>query len=309
MNKISLMLRSYADDFAYAERLVKSFNKHNVDGLTLFIVVSHDETELFGRLTSDHVVILDDLPLAHHFTDSDINGIRPGYINQEIVKLAFWELGLSTNYFCIDSDAIFLRNFTAEDFLASDGFPFSVLIEDKELLVEPRYFQDNWKSREESLRRISNEVGLRNETLLTCHGHQVISSQVLRSFHNAFLVPRGWGYVDALRFAPYEFTWYNFWLQKDQTIPIHAREPLVKVFHHEDQHIEYIIRGVRTEDIARAYLAVVINSNYSRGLGLVSLHESKEHSLAQYLSYRELMRLTSFKVRASMARLLRRQAH
>ncbi len=40
-----------------------------------------------------------------------VAGIRPGYINQEIVKLAFWELGLTENYFCVDSDAVFVRPF------------------------------------------------------------------------------------------------------------------------------------------------------------------------------------------------------
>ena len=308
MNKVSLMLRSYADDFAYAERLVKSFNKHNADGLTLFIVVSHDEMELFSQLTSDHVVVLDDLPVAHYFTDSDINGIRPGYINQEIVKLAFWELGLSTNYFCIDSDAIILRDFTVEDFLASDGTPFSVLVEDRELLVEPRYYSKYWRSREISLSRIAEELSLGDRPLLTCHGHQVFSAEVLRSFRDNFLQPRGWSYLDALRVSPYEFTWYNYWLQKDQTIPINIREPLVKVFHHEGQHLEYLLRGIRSDDIARGYLAVVVNSNYSRDLGLLPITESKEASIARYLSYKELWTLTRIKIGRSFSTLLDRSS-
>ena len=308
MNQISLMLRSYADDFAYADRLVQSFHKYNADGLTLFIVVSQADMPLFEQLTSDDVVVLDDLPLAHYFTDHEIHGIRPGYINQEIVKLAFWELGLSKNYFCIDSDAVFLRDFTAEDFIAADGTPFSVLVEDKELLVEPRYFTNFWQSRQSHLNRIAEELGLSARLLLTCHGHQIFSSEVLRSFRDNFLQPRGWSYLDALRVSPYEFTWYNYWLQKDQTIPIKIREPLVKVFHHEGHHLEYLLRGVRPDDIARGYLAVVVNSNYSRDLGLLPIGESKEASLARYLSYKELWNLMRIKIGRSFSHLLHRSS-
>jgi len=109
--------------------------------------------------------------------------------------------------------------------------------------------------------------------------------------------------------SPYEFSWYNFWLQKTRTIPIHAREPLAKVFHHEGHHMEYLLRGVTTEDIARGYLAVVVNSNYSRDLGLVSTGDSKEASLARYLSYGELWRLLRVKLGRSFALMLGRSRH
>ena len=38
-------------------------------------------------------------------------GLSAGYINQEIVKLCFWETGLADNYLCLDSDAEFVRDF------------------------------------------------------------------------------------------------------------------------------------------------------------------------------------------------------
>ena len=309
MQDIGLLLRSYADDFDYAQRLVESFRQHNADALTLYVVVSTPDMEHFGSLASRDVVVMDDSALTHYFTDTEVHGIRPGYVNQEIVKLAFWELRLTRNYFCVDSDAVFIRDFSAQDFLATDGFPFSVLVEDKELLVEPRYFADYWQSREQALIQIAREVGLNNTPLLTCHGHQIFSSAVLQSFRDDFLEPRGWTYLDALRVSPYEFSWYNFWLQKVHTIPIHAREPLVKVFHHERHHMEYLLRGVTAEDIARGYLAVVVNSNYSRDLGLVPTAESKEASLARYLSYGELWKLLGIKFGRSFARVLGRSQH
>ena len=42
-------------------------------------------------------------------------------------------LKLRSNYLCIDSDSIFIRDFGKTDFLASDGEPYTVLHQNKEL--------------------------------------------------------------------------------------------------------------------------------------------------------------------------------
>lgn len=300
------MLKTYGLDFEYAHRLVLSFHKHNVQHLHLFCVVPQADLEVFTPLQADTVTVISEAPLERYFTSEDVHSIRPGYINQEIVKLAFWELGLADNYFCVDSEAVFLRDFREQDFIAPDGYPFSVLVEDNELKVEPSYYNQYWESREEAHRRIAKEVSFSEPIIRTCHGHQTFSSEVLRDFKENFLVPRGWSYLDALTLAPYEFTWYNLWLQKSRAIPIHQREPYVKVFHHEKQHLEYIIRGITNEDIARGYLAIVVNSNFSRDLGLVDTDAPKAELLSHYLSYGEVAQLARAKVRASLKRLGRR---
>ena len=306
MLKFALLLKSYAGDFDYATRLISSFNAHNPQALRLYCVVPDADVDLFAPLSSGTVIVMSESPLEHHFTSEPVHGMRPGYINQEVVKLAFWELGLTENYFCVDSDAVFIRDISEADFLASDGFPYSVLVEDNDLQVEPKYFKAYWESRETSLRAIADAVGLEDPILRTCHGHQVFSSVVLSSFQKDYLKARGMTYLDALAIAPYEFSWYNFWMQKSQVIPIHQREPLVKVLHNEGQHFEYILRGISTADVARGYLALVINSNYSRDLGLLSIDSSKPELLAPYLSYGEVSELLQTKVRSSLRRLRRK---
>jgi hypothetical protein len=302
MPHFALLLKTFRGDFEYANRLLKSFHDHNPTGLTLYCLVPADDVSMFAPLASETVIILDEEPITTYFTSTSVSGIRPGYINQEIVKLAFWELGLVDNYFCIDSDAVFIRDISEADFIAPDGAPYSVLVEDNELKVEPQYYSTHWQSRAAAVRSIADEVGLDDVVLRTCHGHQVLSSVVLRSFKEDFLEPRGWQYLDALAFAPYEFTWYNMWLQKALTIPIHQREPLVKVFHHEAQHLEYILRGITSSDIARGYLALVVNSNYSRDLGVMPLHESKPESLSHYLSYQEVAQVIRAKLQSRLRR-------
>ena len=304
MTRLGLLLKSYAGDFAYAQRMVESFHKHNADKLTLFIVIPDSDVELFSSMTGSNVEIFSEELLGKYLVDSPVHDLRPGYINQEIVKLAFWELGLTENYFCVDSDAEFIRDFGFSDFMANDTTPYTVLVEDKELLVEPRYYKQYWKTREDEIRHILDLVGLDTHVIRTCHGHQVFSAKVLRSFKERFLEPRGWSYVDALAESPYEFSWYNMWLQKDHGIEIHAREPFVKVFHHEGHHLEYILRGVTQADIARGYLAVVVNSNYSRDLGVVDSSASKPETLSRYLSYSEVGQLLASKLRDTFRRRL-----
>jgi hypothetical protein len=265
----------------------------------LYCVVPAADLTRFAVLGGPDLTVLSESELGQYLVDRPVHGMRAGYINQEIVKLAFWELELTENYFCVDSDAEFIRPFYRSDFMADEHTPYTVLVEDNELKVEPRYYREYWQQREIELRRIQELVGLDSKVVRTCHGHQIFSAKVLKSFKSDFLAPRGWAYADALEAAPYEFTWYNMWLQMNRTIEIHQREPLVKVFHNESQHLEYVMRGVTTGDIARGYLAVVVNSNYSRDLGLISTDASKPELLGTYLSYGEVRQLLFSKIRST----------
>lgn len=308
MTTLAFMLRSYGPDSAYADRLVESFRRFNFEGIHLYCVVPSEDVPLFEHLGGADVTVMGDSPFAPMFVREEVSGLRPGYINQEIVKLAFWETGLADNYFCVDSEAVFLRPFGFADFMATDSVPYTVLFEDRDLAVEPRYHREHWTTRQESIRRIHDEVGIADPILRTCHGHQIMSATVLRSFLEEFLAPRGWTYTDALKFEPLEFTWYNMWLQKSQAIPIHAREPLVKVFHHEGHHMEYMLRGIDLTDVARGYLALVVNSNFARTLAdgtkmQTSIDMDKPSGLAPYLSYAEVARLMRSKLASSWRRV------
>lgn len=306
MHSFAMLLKSHGADFAYAKRLHASFVEFNVEGLHLFVVVPEADLAAFDAFAGPHVTVLPETELSRYLVDAPVHGLRTGYINQEIVKLSFWELGLAEAYFCVDSDAEFIRPFRRSDFMFDETTPYTVLVEDNELKVEPRYYGQYWEQRERSLRHIQELVGLDDPIVRTCHGHQVFSAVVLRSFRDDFLAPRGWSYADALAEAPYEFSWYNMWLQKSRVIDIHVREPLVKVFHHEGQHLEYVIRGITVEDIARGYVALVVNSNYSRDIGLISSDSTKPETLSHYLSYGEVGQLIAAKARMTFRRRLRR---
>ena len=302
MHTFAMLLKSFADDFDYAQRLLVSFRKFNADGVHLYCVVPPAEVSRFEVFSGPDITVLSESELGQYLVDQPVHSIRPGYINQEIIKLAFWELELTEHYFCVDSDAEFIRPFYRSDFMVDESTPYTVLVEDNELKVEPRYYREYWQQRELELRHIQELVGLDTKVVRTCHGHQIFSAKVLRSFKTEFLEPQSWSYADALEASPYEFTWYNMWLQKSQAIEIHQREPLVKVFHNESQHLEYVMRGITTADIARGYVALVINSNYSRDLGLISADASKPELLGTYLSFGEVSQVLLGKLRVAFQR-------
>ena len=153
--------------------------------------------------------------------------------------------------------------------------PYTFLSEDAELRVEPDYFAEHWRSPRAQAASDPGGDGPESERLLTVHGHAVFSADRPARLRRAVPAPARLGLPDALAIAPYEPTWYTMWLQHDQTIPIVMREPVIKTFHNPTQYLDYVLRGLGPDDVARGYVGIVLNSNYSRGDGLLSLDPSR----------------------------------
>ena len=301
MTNFGILVKSHAPDHPYVARLVHSVQRHNITAIPVYIIVPDADLPVFEEFAGAEITVLGESTLGQHLVSESLAGFSAGYINQEIIKLSFWETGLAENFLCLDSDAEFIRDFTVDDFMFDENTPYTFLTEDAELISEPEYFSESWKGRAEKLRRIKHEIGIADSRLLTVHGHAVFSSEVLRSFKHDFLGPRGWQYRDAVALSPYEPTWYNMWLQRNHTIPIHAREPNIKTFHNATQHLAYVLQGLTPEDAARGYVAVVVNSNYSRGNGVISLDEPTHLAVASYLTTREILKALWCRVRRSMS--------
>jgi len=302
MAPFGILVKSYREDSNAARRLFASLAQFNVENIPVWVVVPEADVALFNELVGDQGQVLSESSLQQYLVSESVAGIRPGYINQEIVKLAFWELGLAQNYLPVDSDAVFLRPFGVSDFMYSSDVPYTVLLEDRELQVDPDYFTTHWQGREKVLRHIQTQVGLDDPRLLTCHGHQVLSSTVLRSLRDDFLAPRGWSYARMLEEGPYEFSWYNFWLQKCRAIPIELREPYFKVIHSAKQYRDLLVQGVTWEDIGRGYLGVIVNSNFAKAWGDVSHQTPRSQALAAHLSWATLLGVAGAKIRSIFVR-------
>jgi hypothetical protein len=232
---------------------------------------SSNELVLFKKFESKNIIVLNQEKLGHYLVnDFSINNTRPGYVNQSILKLSFWELGLLDNYFCIDSEAVFIDDFYLKDFITENDSPYSFLIEDNELKVDPKFYLEHGIGRDRSLKKIKKYLELNKHVLLTNHGHCTFSSLVLRSFKNQVLIKNKISYKDLMKISGYEFSWYNFYLQKTKLIEILVREPIIKLFHDFRSYNEYLSRNIKLEDIKRGYKAYIINSNFSRDSGVIN---------------------------------------
>ena len=283
MHRFGMMLKSYRGDLQLATRLVDSFNTYNVDQLPLTIVIPTEDVELFAPMINPQISVLDEAVFAPHLATEPFGDMRLGYINQQIVKLAFWEQDIYDDYLVLDSDLVFVRSFHRSDFMVDEDTPFSVLVEDNDLSTDARYFEEHWRSRSAHLNRIKELVQLHDTRSLTCHNHQVFSAQVLASLREDYMRPKGLEYQDLIRESPYEFSWYNFWLQKSQVIPIVIKEPWVKMLHHDGHHVEYAVRGTTLDDVARGYIGIVINSSFARIWPDITPDETTSATLSRYV--------------------------
>jgi hypothetical protein len=260
--KFSFMLKTFGGDFASANRLVDSFRAHNVNALHLHVVVPEADMQMFEAFASETITLIADESIPGRTATAYVNGIRPGYINQELVKLGFFRLGLTEAYLCLDSDAIFLRDFTFDDFMHSSGSPYTVLVEDRELQGNSSYYEEHWQGRSAKLDKIREFLNLPGaNTYLTCHGFQILQSAVLQGLSNDILTPRGLDFLDLLEISPYEFSWYNFYLQSID-MPIFVREPYFRVIHNGQQYSTELMSGMSQAVWTRGYLGLVVNSNF-----------------------------------------------
>lgn len=264
MHKFVLFCKSYAGDFELLKVLVESYSRFNKDKIPFYISVPKTDYQLFHKQFHDKsVFLLTDEEITNELVVETNNWFSPGYINQEIVKLAFWKKNIAENYFCIDSDSYFIRDFYYDDFMYDEEIPYTVLVEDKELCVDPVYYKMYWATRLESLNKIKSRIGLAEQRLLTCHNNTTFSSKVLMSLEKDFLLANNLSYLDILKISPFEFSWYNFWLQKSKVIPIIAIEPLFKMFHLKEHYLDYQERNITENDISRAYIGIVLNSSWN----------------------------------------------
>lgn len=266
MINFCFLLKTYRNDYERAAKFILSYEKYNVDKIPLFILCPKEDINLFEKLHKEHIAIISEESLQTQiFTESNMLSI--GYLNQEIYKLAFWETGLCKNYMCIDSDAIFIRPFYLQEFMYDDETPYTQLEEDNDLKADLYYNKLYWNGRREWIRKIENEIDYHPQHLLTCHGFQIFSAKVLKSLKEDFMMKKGYDYKDLIQISPYEFSWYNLWLQKTTPIQIHQIENLFKCFHLKQHHIEAVLSGMKIEDWSKGYVGIIVNSNYGLGNG------------------------------------------
>lgn len=268
MIRFAFLLKTYSRDLLNAQRLIKSMSIHNKENVPLFIVLPEEDKKVLQKLISDTdvsiIYYLDEGEFSEHLVKEPIHNLSAGYINQEIIKLAFHEKKLCENYFCLDSDSFFIRDFYISDFMFNETEPYSVLFEDKELQIDPFYYKKYWKNKYDYMKVIMEELEMPEKKWLNCHGFQTFSVKVLETFKKEFMEKKQYDYKKLMDLAPFEFSWYNYYLQKSKVIPIHFCNEIFHYMHIPSQHIWALISKSTIEDFSRAYVGLIINSNTSK---------------------------------------------
>ena len=259
-------LKTFVRDFLRVYNLLESFNKYNVDNINLVISCPRNEVCKFNFPNLKNIVLIADEDFASKDLAKKIEwpntNITIGYVNQEICKLVFYKTGISSNYLCIDSDLIFIRNFYINDFMFDAQTPYTVLVQDKDLSIQRYYKEKFWIGRQKKIEEIYKYLKLEDPRFRTCHGMQVFNTKSLLALEKDFLNIKGLIWLDLIKISPYEFTWYNCWLQKSNLIEIKACEPFFKVFHCREEYIVAQLTGLRTKDYAHSYVGLVLNSGW-----------------------------------------------
>lgn len=259
-------LKTYKADYDRTVRLINTYRRYNAESIPLYLACSKEDHSIFRNLEGNDVRIILEEELCD---DVFVENTRwtAGYLNQEIYKLAFWEMGLCSNYMCIDADAMFIRPFYIKDFMYDEDTPYTSLEEDNDLRADVYYNRLYWNSRIEWIKKIEDALDYHPYHLMTCHGFQIFSREVLRSLKNDFMETHGYSYKNLIEISPYEFSWYNLWLQKSEVISIHPIAYLFKCFHLKQHHIISVLEGMKIEDWSKGYVGIIVNSNYGVGNG------------------------------------------
>lgn len=243
-----LYCKSYQRDLLRVKRLLESVQKHNVDAIPFYISTPESDREalfaLMGDKQSFNWVSDESIVRANPRAPIDIQKMRSGGLAQQVIKSEFWRLGLAKNYLCIDSDSIFIRDFSKSDFLAPDGDPYTVLHQNKE------FFQ---MATNQGNQRVESELRKESETVKSLFGREgpnyycapspfIWSAKVWESLDRQYLEPKGMTLWDLVTPKHPESLVYGEALLKYQAIPVRMIEPLFRIYHYDWQY--YVSRRI-----------------------------------------------------------------
>jgi hypothetical protein len=261
--RFGILLKSYLNDINRVDLFIKSYIKYNLESIPLFLVVPKKEIKFFNKYQGDSILILieEDIIGDDHF-EKIHHGMSPGYLNQQIVKLKFWKTGFCENYFCADSDLIFIKDFCEKDFIDDDGIPYLFAIKNSDLITDPDYYYRFWIRREDFFNKLCNFYKYKGSLDFSVHGMISLSSERLMEMNSWISRQEELSYKKLIEYVPLEFSWYLVWCLKKK-YEINRRESIIKTFHTRNQHFASLLQGIKQKDLSRGYIAVVLNSNYS----------------------------------------------
>ena len=271
MRDLVLYCKSYKKDFLRLKRLLESIAKFNVDEIPFYISTPSVDRDLLIDLLGDrgYVWISDESIIeANPHAPIGIEKTKSGSLSQQVIKSEFWRLGLCETYVCLDSDCIFIKDFSKSDFISPDGNPYTVIYQNKE------YFQlavdRGFAKAPEQLKAEGDRV----KALFGRHGPNyycpcppfIWSAAVWRSLEEQFLKPNNMTFWDACTPSHPETLLYLEALLNYKAIPLLPIEQLFRIYYY-DWHYFLLRRiGEAPEKLTANYLGLIYQSSWDLSL-------------------------------------------
>ena len=104
-----------------------ALDKYNKDNIPFYVSCPKKDKSLFENVLGkkNYTLVLDE----------DIVSLKyplDGWRSQQVVKASLWKLNITNNYFSIDSDGYFIKDFYINDFIVEDDLPYTVIHDNKE---------------------------------------------------------------------------------------------------------------------------------------------------------------------------------
>lgn len=271
MKPLTLYCKSYSTDLRRLVRLAQSVQKFNTENIPFYVSVPKTEVPLFKEhLSGLDVQLLEDEEILQASPRIDIQKVLelPGGLSQQIIKSEFWRLGHSDAYLCLDSDAVFIRPFGHNDYMAPDGTPYSVITEAHDLLEQslaqgkPRVIEN---FNREAL-QVQNIFGRTGKRYSFGPMPMVWHRSVWEALDTNHLQPKQMNFADAIEIAPMESRWYGEALLKYKTIDVLPTEPFFKVYHYAWQLDQDIRKNINIEKLSTIYGGIIYQSAWERNM-------------------------------------------
>lgn len=267
-----LYCKSYHRDLLRVKRLMQSLHKHNIQSIPFYISTPQADRDtlfdLIGESADFHWVSDESIVQSNPRSPKDIEKSKSGGIGQQVIKSEFWRLGIADNYLCIDSDSVFIRDFTKSDFLSLDGFPYTILHQNKELfqLATNRGYlrvERDLRREAETVKALFGRVG---PNYYCAPAPFIWSAKVWESLDTQYLQPRGITLWDLVIPEHPESLIYGEALLAYQAIPIRAIEPLFRIYHYDWQY--YLARrlGETVDRLKQNFIGVIYQSAWESEL-------------------------------------------
>lgn len=269
MNNMSLFVSSWRGDVTRCKKLYESIEKFNSDNLPFYIVLSKDDFSIFKNiLGTENITYVEEEQINPY------RGYFDGWRLQQVNKMEFWRLGLTKNYFSLDSDSLFIKPFYEDDFIAYDDIPYTTVFEDNVYQLTVQNYE-GWKDHhgrefvdlvhKDWQRQIRKVIPTKYKKALHFGPCPVTyNSKVWESFYKNYAEENGLKTHDIVNYVSADYGWYGEYLMYSKVIDIVPTEAQFLVIHNKSQY-DWFLKNISLKEIQRVYLGVIVNSSFYAG--------------------------------------------